>query len=107
MPEPTDEINKVLAEHQIAHHGTTIAGFNPCRCSCGLDFACPVFQSWEFCEHYHRAHLAATLADLLAARDRRVRAEALREAADDLASLRAFPWTVLRLRERADRIEAP
>ncbi len=54
--------DRVLADHQISHHGTTFAtGFSPCRCSCGLDYACPVFQSWNFCEHYHRAHLAAAL----------------------------------------------
>lgn len=56
----------------------------------------------------HVAHLADALADLLAARDRRVRAEALREAASDPA-LRLSGHSgisIKGLRDRADRLEA-
>ena len=120
----SEEIARVLAEHakterfaKTERRGLVTWGV---RCICGHEI------EWGIDETaHHRAHLTDALADLLAARDRRVRAEALREAADawpyevnaetirrEIATLnlrdippeyRVDDW----LRDRADRIEAP
>lgn len=98
------EIAGVLAEHVTVggtywdhERKTTYA-----KCQCGA----PCYLVGQH-EQRHAQHLAEALADLLAARDRRVRGEALREAArawqiqpNPLAGCHGW------LMRRAHRIEA-
>ena len=104
------EIAGVLAEHQIVRDD-----FSP-HCSCGL-----FRDKRDHDQANYRAHLADALADLLAARDRRVRAEAVREAAKTLHEKAALEFDLkgpfdprgagiwdagAYLGDRADRMEA-
>lgn len=114
------EIARVLGEHVLRE-------VDP-ACSCGWDWdyrevilpSAVDFDSTRYRlphtvrPEQHRAHLADALADLLAARERGVRAGALREAADafdddDTAidvALSGVDYVIAVLRDRADRIEA-
>ena len=104
------EIAGVLAEHELH------ASMNLCLC-----------REWRATPDagsladQHRAHLAHALADLLAARDLRVRGEALREAAKTLHEKAALEFDLkgpfdprgagiwdagAYLGDRADRMEA-
>lgn len=81
-PNERDEIAAVLEAHRISHHGTTIEGFQLCRCTCGWMPNCFHFGGWERCDRNHRVHVADALTDQLAERDQRTAATAVREAAD-------------------------
>ena len=114
------QIETVLDNHLPLRYEYATTG-TVYRCTCG-DWQ-PYVD--EDAPTSHRAHLADALADLLAARDRRVRGEALREAAEEAEALRSFAHgknptseahligygtarrgIVRLLRDRADRIEA-
>ena len=123
-PNERDEIAAFVAEHHMAFGTNDIRMWSYCQCTPNLELVGAQMPVPDMDDSFwvagivaYRAHVADALTDLLAERDRRTAATAIREAADlgpiNFAMTHEEPkWrgynhlvTTQWLRARADRIE--